>query len=96
VEFRFGAPLIDLAQRDGRWMVRTTREEIEADAVILATGGRSVPTTGSDGAGDEQCDKRQGANERLHPSVPHRKTIAVQCLLRPAGRRVAAQHCRRR
>jgi predicted Rossmann fold flavoprotein len=54
VEFLFGASLVDLVPRDGRWIVRTTREEIEdADAVILATGGQSVPATGSDGAGLE-------------------------------------------
>ena len=33
------------------WRVETTRGEIDARAVVLATGGLSVPATGSDGTG---------------------------------------------
>jgi predicted Rossmann fold flavoprotein len=51
VEFRFDTALTDLAPGDGRWRVRTSRGEIDAERVILATGGFSVPATGSDGAG---------------------------------------------
>ncbi|MGH7507239.1 MAG: NAD(P)/FAD-dependent oxidoreductase, partial [Longimicrobiales bacterium] len=36
---------------DASWRVRLAGESIEAAAVILATGGLSVPNTGSDGAG---------------------------------------------
>jgi hypothetical protein len=37
---------------NGRWSVRRDGEEaIECDAVVFATGGLSVPATGSDGAG---------------------------------------------
>src|SRR5687768_3076904 len=39
---------------DARWIVeRQNDEPIDADAVILATGGLSVPSTGSDGIGLE-------------------------------------------
>jgi predicted Rossmann fold flavoprotein len=43
-----------IRQSDARWIVaRDSEEPIEADAVILATGGLSVPNTGSDGIGLE-------------------------------------------
>jgi predicted Rossmann fold flavoprotein len=51
VEFRFDSPLVGLEPQAGRWRVRTPREEIDAEHVILATGALSVPATGSDGAG---------------------------------------------
>jgi predicted Rossmann fold flavoprotein len=51
VEFRFNTRLIDLARRGDGWVASTTSGSIDADAVILATGGRSIPATGSDGAG---------------------------------------------
>ncbi len=41
-----------LAPHDSGWSVSLDHgESLEADAVIVATGGRSVPATGSDGAG---------------------------------------------
>jgi predicted Rossmann fold flavoprotein len=51
VRFRFNTRLADLVRRDAAWQARTTGGDIEADAVVLATGGRSIPATGSDGAG---------------------------------------------
>ncbi|MBK8248995.1 MAG: aminoacetone oxidase family FAD-binding enzyme [Gemmatimonadetes bacterium] len=44
--------MVDAAPRDGRWLVSLdTGASLEADALVLATGGRSVPNTGSDGMG---------------------------------------------
>jgi predicted Rossmann fold flavoprotein len=40
-----------LAPVDGGWRVDTDGGSIDADAVVVATGGLSVPATGSDGAG---------------------------------------------
>jgi predicted Rossmann fold flavoprotein len=52
VEFRFGWTVAGVEPRGGAWQVRSTHGEIlEASTVILATGGLSVPKTGSDGAG---------------------------------------------
>jgi hypothetical protein len=51
VEFRFDTALTALAPAEGRWRVQTSRGEIDAERVILATGGLSVPATGSDGVG---------------------------------------------
>ena len=51
VQFRYGTSLTDVAPgRDG-WRVETTTGSIDAQAVVLATGGLSVPATGSDGTG---------------------------------------------
>jgi len=52
VQLRFSEPLQSLAPAGGgAWIATTSRGRLEADRVILATGGRSVPATGSDGAG---------------------------------------------
>ena len=39
--------------QDDRFILQTSRGELRARAVILATGGKSLPKTGSDGAGYE-------------------------------------------
>jgi len=44
-----------ITKRDGGFTVETNREPIAAQRVVLATGGQSVPKTGSDGAGLEMA-----------------------------------------
>ena len=51
VETRFERPVSAVECRKERWIVATNAGEIEARAVVLATGGLSVPATGSDGTG---------------------------------------------
>ena len=51
VQFLYDTSLTGLAPTSKRWHVETTRGEIDTRAVVLATGGLSVPTTGSDGTG---------------------------------------------
>src|ERR1019366_7551734 len=51
VEFRFEAELTGLEPRRTGWCVRTNAGDANASAVVLATGGLSVPATGSDGGG---------------------------------------------
>ena len=55
VDIRFETRLEGLENRAespdaARWRVRTSNGDIDAASVLLATGGLSVPTTGSDGA----------------------------------------------
>ena len=51
VTFEFGTRVVRFAPGNaGDWRVETTRGVREASAVIVASGGRSVPATGSDGA----------------------------------------------
>jgi predicted Rossmann fold flavoprotein len=51
VQFQWDTSLTGLAPTSSGWRVETTRGEIDARAVVLATGGLSVPKTGSDGTG---------------------------------------------
>ncbi len=52
VQFRFGVVARDLVAIDEGWRLELgAGERIDARAVILATGGLSVPNTGSDGIG---------------------------------------------
>jgi predicted Rossmann fold flavoprotein len=51
VQFQWGTSLTGLAPTSKGWGVETTRGVIDARAVVLATGGLSVPKTGSDGMG---------------------------------------------
>ena len=51
VRFQWDTSLTDLAPTSSGWRVETTRGDIETRAVVLATGGLSVPKTGSDGTG---------------------------------------------
>src|SRR5688500_11986009 len=51
---RTGALVVGLDRSAGGWDIRLDEgETIHADAVVMATGGLSVPTTGSDGLGLE-------------------------------------------
>jgi predicted Rossmann fold flavoprotein len=43
--------VVDVAGENGRFVLTTSRGAIAAGAVVLATGGLSLPKTGSDGAG---------------------------------------------
>jgi predicted Rossmann fold flavoprotein len=67
VELQFGCELIDMTPVAGGWRVATSRGDIAAERVVLATGGLSVPTTGSDGAG-LRIAARLG--HRVHQTYP--------------------------
>ena len=69
-EFRFGTGVAGLEPRRGSlpWMVRLeTGEAVPARAVILASGGLSVPSTGSDGLGLEIATR---LGHTVHPTYP--------------------------
>lgn len=68
VECRFGVTVQDLvAGGDGTWRVVTSEGEIETNAVVLATGGLSVPATGSDGTGLRLAES---LGHTVHPLYP--------------------------
>lgn len=46
-----GSAVTGIARSDGRWRVDCAGRTLDADAVVVATGGLSVPATGSDGEG---------------------------------------------
>jgi predicted Rossmann fold flavoprotein len=51
VEIQFDTVVSDTARNDRGFTIATSRGDIDCDRVILATGGLSVPATGSDGTG---------------------------------------------
>ena len=51
VQFQFDTSFTALSPGSDGWTVDTSRGSIAARAVVLATGGLSVPATGSDGTG---------------------------------------------
>ncbi len=70
VEFQSNTTVTGLsAGRDDatRWRMTTSRGEMKASAVILATGGLSVPATGSDGAGLRWAEQ---LGHEMHPLYP--------------------------
>jgi predicted Rossmann fold flavoprotein len=67
VEFQFNTSLVDLQPTTDGWRVVTDREAIEAAAVVLATGGLSVPKTGSDGVG---LGLAASLGHVIHPTYP--------------------------
>ncbi|MEO7156267.1 MAG: aminoacetone oxidase family FAD-binding enzyme [Vicinamibacterales bacterium] len=51
VEIRFDTKVTDLLRSAGGFTIVTSEGAIDCERVVLATGGLSVPTTGSDGLG---------------------------------------------
>ena len=51
IELRAGQRVLGVEHRDERFVVRTEAGALQARRVVLATGGLSLPRTGSDGAG---------------------------------------------
>lgn len=64
-EVRFGSKVKEVIPAPSGWQVETGGETIEAVAVILATGGLSVPATGSDGWG---IDLARSLGHTIHPT----------------------------
>jgi predicted Rossmann fold flavoprotein len=59
-----------LAKReDGKWVATTSAGEYVADAVVLATGGKSYPLTGSDGSGYAMATRLGHTVTALTPSL---------------------------
>jgi predicted Rossmann fold flavoprotein len=67
VDLRTGARVQDMRQENGTFRLDTSRGVIHARAVVLATGGQSLPKTGSDGAGLEMA-RRLG--HTIVPTTP--------------------------
>lgn len=83
VEVRCGAMVTDLAPAEGGWRVTVEDREagrttLEAAAVVIATGGLSVPATGSDGTGIDIVRRLGHTVHHLYPALtpltasPHR------------------------
>jgi len=76
-ELTAGTRILDIEREDDGFRLTTTRGEVHARRVVLATGGQSLPKSGSDGAGYEMA-RRLG-----HTVVP--TTPALVPLLLAGG-----------
>ena len=56
-------------REDGKWIASTSAADYVADAVILATGGKSYPLTGSDGSGYTLASRLGHTVTALTPSL---------------------------
>lgn len=66
VRMRMESRVVDIAPVDGDWEVTLDDGTVlKADAVIIATGGLSVPNTGSDGAG---LNMLKALGHTMHPT----------------------------
>jgi len=75
VQFQWGTSLVGLTPASTGWRVVTTRGEIDARAVVLATGGLSVPTTGSNGTG---IDLAARLGHVVHATYPALTPLIVE------------------
>jgi predicted Rossmann fold flavoprotein len=67
VRFEFDTALTALEPASGGWVVHTTQGPRPGSRVILATGGLSVPATGSDGSG---LALAESLKHRVNPTYP--------------------------
>ncbi len=67
VDLRADHRVLDVSPAGARFRIVTSRGEFQAAAVVLATGGRSLPKTGSDGAG---FDIARRLGHSLTPTTP--------------------------
>jgi predicted Rossmann fold flavoprotein len=63
VHFQFQTALRDLVREGDAWKLTTNRDALRASRVVIATGGLSVPLTGSDGVGLRLA---RGLGHRIH------------------------------
>lgn len=61
------ARVLHLSRGESGFVLETERGRVEARAVVLATGGRSLPKSGSDGAGYEMA---AALGHRIVPTTP--------------------------
>ena len=69
VQCQFSTEVKSIARDGDTWRVETSRDVIAARAVIIATGGLSVPDTGSDGAGLRFAEALGHTVHDLYPAL---------------------------
>ncbi len=63
------SPVKSIEMNDGIWSVRTEKDTFESRAVILATGGKSFPHTGSEGDGYDLAASAGHSVTELAPAL---------------------------
>jgi predicted Rossmann fold flavoprotein len=67
VRFSFETTVARLNGDGGDWIIATDRGDLRASRVVLASGGLSVPSTGSDGVGLREAAR---LGHRVHDTYP--------------------------
>jgi predicted Rossmann fold flavoprotein len=67
VQFSFNTTVVGITGDGGQWRIDTSEGPHLASSVVLATGGLSVPLTGSDGAGLRMA---KALGHRMHDTYP--------------------------
>lgn len=69
VEIRYNKKVIEIIKTEKNLQVKTEESILEADKVILATGGKSYPLTGSTGDGYKIAEKLGHTITKIKPSL---------------------------
>ena len=69
IKIYFNSNVENISKIDGKFQVKTNNQIIEADKIILATGGKTYPVTGSTGAGYDIAKKMGHAITNIRPSL---------------------------
>jgi predicted Rossmann fold flavoprotein len=69
VAFEFNTKMLGLTPVATGWRVITSTGELDASRVVLATGGLSVPTTGSDGVGLDVARRLHHTVNQTYPAL---------------------------
>jgi len=76
VQFQYDTSLIGLRSISRGWLIEATRGKIETRRVVLATGGISVPATGSDGTGLQFASQ---LGHVVHDTYPALTPLLAEC-----------------
>lgn len=69
VNIKYNSKVIDIISNNSKFQVKTESEIFDADKVILATGGKSYPLTGSTGDGYKLAEKLGHTVTKIKPSL---------------------------
>jgi predicted Rossmann fold flavoprotein len=69
VDLSFGTVVSGIQPEAGRWLIATSRGALGASRVVLATGGLSVPATGSDGVGLREAARLDHVVHDTYPAL---------------------------
>ena len=69
VDIRYNTRVIEIIPKEDKLKVKTENEIFEAEKVILATGGKSYPLTGSTGDGYKLAEKLGHTITKIKPSL---------------------------
>ena len=69
IKIYYNSNVENINKIDGKFQVKTNNQIIEADKIILATGGKTYPVTGSTGAGYDIAKKMGHTITDIRPSL---------------------------